>query len=140
MTEPGARTQPSDDVVGLATRLFTMARAGQAAILAEYLAAGVPANLANDSGDTLIMLAAYHGHADTVRALLDAGADPNRLNDKGQTPIAGAVFKGETDVVRTLLAGGADPTTGRPSAVDAATLFGQTDLVALFATTEPSTD
>src|SRR5699024_9900387 len=45
-----------------------------------------PQNLTNDSGDTLLMLAAYHGHADTVRALLTRGADPNRLNDRGQSP------------------------------------------------------
>jgi ankyrin repeat protein len=89
-------------------------------------------NLANDSGDTLVMLAAYHGHPDTVRALLAEGADPNRANDKGQTPIAGAVFKGETGVVRALLDGGADPAAGQPSAIDTARMFGQPDLLALF--------
>lgn len=121
-----------DDVIELATRIFGLARTGDTASLAEYVKAGVSANLANDSGDTLIMLAAYHGHADTVRALLDAGADPNRANDKGQTPIAGAVFKGENDIVRALLDGGADPKAGQPSAVDAARMFGKTELLALF--------
>jgi uncharacterized protein len=121
-----------DAVVELATRLFGMARTGDTATLAEYVKAGVSPNLANDKGDTLVMLAAYHGHAETVRALLDAGADPNKANDKGQTPIAGAVFKGEADVIRALLDGGADPAAGHPSAVDTARMFGRTDLVELF--------
>jgi hypothetical protein len=130
MTEPP--DQPADEVVELATRLFGYARTGATKALADYLAAGVPPNLTNETGDTLIMLAAYHGHAETVRALLSAGADPNRPNDRGQTPLAGAVFKGETDVVQALVAGGADPTAGQPSAVDTAGMFGRTDLLALF--------
>lgn len=123
---------PEDAMIDLATRLFGLARSGDTATLTGYLRAGVPANLTNDSGDTLIMLAAYHGHAGTVRALLAEGADPNRVNDKGQTPIAGAVFKGETDVVKALLDGGADPAAGQPSAVAAAQVFGQPELLALF--------
>ena len=113
----------------LATRLFAMARDGDAATLAAYVDAGVPVNLANDSGDTLLMLAAYHGHAGAVRALIDRGADVDRLNDRGQAPVAGAVFKGEDDVVRALVEGGADPRAGHPTAVDTATMFGRDDLL-----------
>lgn len=97
------------EVSQLATRVFDMARHGDVATLAAYVDAGVPVNLTNDSGDTLVMLAAYHGHAGAVAALVARGADVNRLNDRGQSPLAGAVFKGEDDVVRALLAGGADP-------------------------------
>lgn len=130
MTElPG---EPAAEVVELATRLFGHARTGATKALADYVAAGVPPNLANETGDTLIMLAAYHGHAETVRALLAAGADPDRPNDRGQTPLAGAVFKGETAVVKALVDGGADPTAGQPSAVDTARMFGRTDLLAIF--------
>jgi hypothetical protein len=125
-------TEPPDEVVELATRLFGYARTGATTALTDYLAAGVPPNLANETGDTLIMLASYHGHPSTVRALLAAGADPDRANDRGQTPLAGAVFKGEMDVVQALLDGGADPAAGRPSAVDTAGMFGRTDLLALF--------
>lgn len=119
-------------LVELATRIFGLARAGETEQLAAYVDAGVPVNLANDRGDTLVMLAAYHGHTEAVRALLARGADPNKPNDHGQTPLAGAVFKGETDVVRALVDGGADPTVGQPSALDAATMFGKSDLLALF--------
>jgi ankyrin repeat protein len=76
------------------------------------------------------MLAAYHGHAETVRALLNKGAHANRPNDRGQTPLAGAVFKGEADVIDALLAGGADPEAGEPSALATARMFERADLVA----------
>lgn len=128
----GADDEPGDDVVELATRLFGLARAGDTAALDAYLAAGVPADLTNDNGDTLVMLAAYHGHAATVAALVARGAEVDRPNDKGQTPLAGATFKGEPDVVHALIDGGADPRAGHPTAVDTARMFGRDDLLALF--------
>ncbi|MBF6173899.1 ankyrin repeat domain-containing protein [Nocardia blacklockiae] len=120
------------ELIELATRMFDLARTGDAATLTAYLEAGVPPNLTNDRGDTLLMLAAYHGHHAAVTTLLDHGADPNRPNDKGQTPAAGAVFKGEDDILRALLAAGADPDAGTPSARESATMFGKTDLLRLF--------
>jgi ankyrin repeat protein len=44
-----------------------LARSGDADALAAYIDAGVPVNLTNDKGDTLLMLAAYHGHEAAVR-------------------------------------------------------------------------
>ncbi|MFD9970884.1 ankyrin repeat domain-containing protein [Streptomyces sp. NPDC059017] len=123
---------PDPEVVELASRIFDLARRGDAEALAAYVDAGVPANLANDKGDSLVMLAAYHGHAGAVTALLARGADADRANDRGQTPLAGAVFKGEDEVIRALLDGGADPEAGTPSAVDTARMFGKTDLLELF--------
>ena len=120
------------EVVELATRVFDMARQGRAEELAAYVDAGVPVNLTNDRGDSLVMLAAYHGHTAAVEALLARGADPDRANDRGQTPLAGAVFKGETEVVRALVTAGADPAGGTPSAVDTARMFGKEDLLELF--------
>ncbi|MFF4747524.1 ankyrin repeat domain-containing protein [Streptomyces chengbuensis] len=123
---------PDPEVVELASKVFDMARRGDTEVLAAYVDAGVPANLTNDKGDSLVMLAAYHGHAGAVTALLARGADADRVNDRGQTPLAGAVFKGEDEVVRALLDGGADPEAGTPSAVDTARMFGKTDLLELF--------
>lgn len=123
---------PDPEVVELATKVFDLARTGDAESLAAYVDAGVPANLTNDRGDSLVMLAAYHGHADAVAALLARGADADRANDRGQTPLAGAVFKGEDAVVRALLAGGANPEAGTPSAVDTARMFGKNELLELF--------
>ncbi|MER5206897.1 ankyrin repeat domain-containing protein [Streptomyces sp. NPDC002825] len=123
---------PDPEVIELASKVFDLARTGDTDALAAYLDAGVPANLTNDRGDTLVMLAAYHGHAAAVTALLERGAEADRPNDRGQTPLAGAVFKGEDAVVRALLAGGADPEAGTPSALDTARMFGKTELLELF--------
>ncbi|MFE0724880.1 ankyrin repeat domain-containing protein [Streptomyces rochei] len=123
---------PDPEVVELATKIFDLARQGRTEELASYVDAGVPANLTNDRGDSLVMLAAYHGHADAVRALLARGAEPDRVNDRGQTPLAGAAFKGETEVTKALLEAGADPSAGTPSAVDTARMFARTELLELF--------
>ncbi|MFH8520351.1 ankyrin repeat domain-containing protein [Streptomyces gelaticus] len=123
---------PDPEVVELATKVFDLARRGEADALAAYVDAGVPANLTNDRGDSLLMLAAYHGHAAAVTALVGRGADPDRANDRGQTPLAGAVFKGEDAVIAALLSAGADPAAGTPSAVDTARMFGKADLLELF--------
>jgi ankyrin repeat protein len=126
---------PDPDVAQLAGRLFDMARSGDAETLAAYLDAGVPVNLTNAAGDTLVMLASYYGHPGTVRVLTARGADVDRPNDRGQTPLAGAVFKGEDDVVRALVEAGADPLAGTPSAVATAEAFGQTGYLEMFGET-----
>ncbi|MGW0704824.1 ankyrin repeat domain-containing protein [Streptomyces sp. NPDC002643] len=123
---------PDPEVVELATKIFDLARRGETEALVSYVDAGVPANLTNDRGDSLVMLAAYHGHADAVRELLARGGEAGRVNDRGQTPLAGAVFKGEEGVIQVLLEGGADPYEGTPSAVDTARMFGRTELLKLF--------
>ena len=124
---------PDPEVVELATKIFDLARQGRTEELVAYVDAGVPANLTNDRGDDLVMLAAYHGHADAVRALVARGAAAGGVNDRGQTPLAGAVFKGSTDVIKALLDGGADPAEGTPSGLDTARMFGRTELLELFA-------
>ena len=122
---------PDEEVVEFAGKLFGLAREGATEQLTAYVEAGVDPNLANHKGDSLVMLAAYHGHAATVGALLARGADPNRPNDRGQTPLAGAVFKDEPDVISALVAGGADPHAGQPSAAATARMFERPDLLAL---------
>lgn len=123
---------PDPEVVELATKIFDLARQGGTEDLVAYVDAGVPANLTNDRGDSLVMLAAYHGHAGAVRELLARGAEADRVNDRGQTPLAGAAFKGETEVTKVLLEAGADPSAGTPSAVDTARMFARTELLELF--------
>lgn len=116
---------PDDRLVELAHQMLDLARAGDAERLAAYVDAGVPVDLTDAAGNTLLMLAAYHGHARTVRALADRGADVNRVNDRGQTPLAGAVFKDEPDVVAALVEVGADPDAGTPTARATAEMFGR---------------
>jgi ankyrin repeat protein len=126
----------AEQLAAIAHFVFDLARNGEDERLAAYLDGGVPVDLTDASGNTLVMLAAYNGQPSTVKLLADRGADVNRLNDRGQSPIAGAVFKAEPDIVRTLLAAGADPAAGSPNALDTARMFEQTDLIALLEGTE----
>ncbi|OZM82498.1 ankyrin repeat domain-containing protein [Pseudonocardia sp. MH-G8] len=111
--------------------MFDLAREGSAAELAAYVDAGVPANLTNDKGDTLLILAAYHGHPETVAALLARGADPARVNDRSQTPLAAATFKRCGAAVSALLDAGADPAQGTQSALATAEFFALPDMLEL---------
>ena len=115
----------SEEHVELAHQLLDLARLGHVQRLLAYVEAGVPVDLTDPAGNTLLMLAAYHGHADVVDGLARQGADVNRLNDRGQSPLAGAVFKGEDEVVRVLLTHGADPDAGSPTARATAEMFGR---------------
>jgi ankyrin repeat protein len=112
---------------------FDHARNGDAEVLAEYVDAGVPVNLTNSAGDTLLILAAYHRHTDLVKALLERGADHARVNDKGQTALAAAVFRQDHGIVSDLLRAGADPRLGSRSAVAVATFFDLPEMLALLA-------
>jgi ankyrin repeat protein len=120
-----------DDALAFAHQVFDLARAGQSEELAGYIDAGVPVNLTNDKGDSLLMLAGYHDHPRTVRVLLERGADTSRVNDRGQTALAAAVFRQSTDGVAALLEAGADPAEGSPSAIDTARFFDLPEMVAL---------
>lgn len=117
-----------EETLAFAHRMFDLARSGDPELPAQ-VAAGLPANLTNDKGDTLLILAAYHNHPGTVTALLRLGADPDRVNDRGQTALAAAVFRQNAETVEALLAAGADPHAGRPSAVETAEFFGLPDLL-----------
>jgi uncharacterized protein len=116
------------EILDLAARLFDWAGSGDAAMLAAYIDAGVPVNLTNTNGDTLVMLAAYYGHESTVAALIARGADVDRHNNRGQTPLAGAVFKNDTTIIELLLSADADPLAGSPSALETARFFEREEL------------
>lgn len=107
-----------------------LAREGDTEQLIEFVGHGLPVNVTDSDANTLLMLAAYHGRAATVRALLDHGADPDARNARDQSPIAGALFKGADDVVAVLLEAGADLDAGVPTARDAAKMFGRENLLA----------
>lgn len=112
-----------DETLAFAHRMFDLARSGDATVLAEFVDAGLPVDLRNDKGDTLLILAAYHDHPETVRVLLERGADTTAVNDRGQTALAAAVFRQSDEEVDVLLQGGADPTLGSPSALEVARFF-----------------
>ncbi|RGP68276.1 hypothetical protein FSPOR_5427 [Fusarium sporotrichioides] len=141
-TQPQRANSLTPEMIEFASKMYDAARKGDVATFEQALPAGLPPNLTNDKGDTLLMLAAYHGHAGLVKVLIQHGADPNRLNDRGQSPLAGAVFKKEDAVIQNgvlgfsvltsllrkeLLDGGADSEYGQPSASECVTMFKQED-------------
>lgn len=117
--------------------VLDLAREGSTADLQELLRAGVPANLTGPTGDTLLILAAYHDHPDTVAMLLDAGADPGRVNDRGQTALGAAVFRRSVPSVQALLGAGAGVHTGARSAHEVAVFFDLPDMLALLESGRP---
>lgn len=110
-----------------------LARQGETAALAARLATGLPVDQQDDKGNTFLMLAAYHGKADTVAMLLKAGASVDLRNAKGQTPLGGVAFKGYADIATLLLDAGADPLAdqGGSTPADYATMFGRHEILAL---------
>jgi ankyrin repeat protein len=122
---------PDAETLAFAHMLFDLARDGEADRLADYLGGGLSPNLTNDKGDTLLILAAYRGHAQTVQVLVEHGADVSRVNDRGQSALAAAVFKQSAPSVQILLAAGADPSDGSPSALATAQFFELPAMVAL---------
>ena len=125
-------SEPIDPaVIELAGRVFDLARAGATEELAGYVDAGVPVNLTNDKGDTLLILAAYHAHPHAVAAVLERGADHGRVNDRGQTALAAAVFRQSPEAVQRLLEAGADPDLGGQSARSTAQFFDLSAMIAL---------
>ncbi len=123
--------QLDEETLAFAHRTFDLARVGAGEELASLIDAGLPPNLTNDKGETLLILAAYHDHPNTVRLLLERGADTTRVNDRGQTALGAAVFRRSSVSVRALLEHGADPALGSPSAIDVATFFALADMQAL---------
>jgi ankyrin repeat protein len=121
MSDQQPATMNDDEAAAFAEEVFERARRGDAQMLGRLLASGLPANLRNHKGDTLLMLASYHGHHDAVQVLLSHGADPLIANDNGQLPIAGAAFKGDLAMIRLLLEHGVP--------VDAAADDGRTALM-----------
>jgi ankyrin repeat protein len=121
---PQGAPELTDEQLEFLNSLFDLARAGESEQLLAAVDQGVPVNLANHNGDTLLILATYNNHPRLVRALLDRGADVHRFNQRGQSALACAVFVQNEESVRALLAAGADPDAGPVSARAAVDQFG----------------
>jgi hypothetical protein len=123
----------SEDELAFLQGVLDHAREGRTTELADAIERGVPVNLTGATGDSLLILAAYHDHPPAVRMLLERGADPNRVNDRGQTALGAAVFRRSTESVTALLEHGADPDAGGRSAVEIAAFFELDEMTALLA-------
>src|SRR3954470_5991364 len=121
----------SDEELAYLQGVLDFAREGRTDELADVIERGVPVNLTGGTGDSLLILAAYHDHPATVRMLLEHGADAGRVNDRGQTALGAAVFRRSTESVTLLLEHGADPDAGGRSARQIAAFFELDEMAAL---------
>ncbi|MGP4023204.1 ankyrin repeat domain-containing protein [Actinomadura sp. 3N407] len=126
MSDAALTPEQTERVMAIA---MDLAREGDTGQLTEFIDHGLPVDVADRNANTLLMLAAYHGHTETVRALLARGADPDLRNARDQAPIAGAMFKGADEVVTVLREAGADLDAGTPSARATAAMFGRQHLL-----------
>ena len=110
---PKPRKSLDPATYAFAQRVFAMARQGDATGLEPLLDQGIPANIRNLHGDTLLMLAVVHGHARTARLLLEHGGDPALGNEDGDTPLADAAYRGDVEMVQLLLEYDADVNSAR---------------------------
>jgi ankyrin repeat protein len=107
------------------------ARAGDTNVLESMVRAGLPVNLADHAGNTLLMLACYHDQIDTARMLLEHGADVDRRNSRNQTPLGGVAFKGYPAIAGLLLRHGANVDADNGNGMTPlmfAEMFGRTDV------------
>jgi ankyrin repeat protein len=110
-----------------------LARKGDAVGLDAMLKGGLAVDARDAKGNTLLMLAGYHGRAEVVQLLLQSGAKVDLRNDKGQTPLGGVAFKGYVEIATLLLDAGADAVAdqGGSTPADFATLAGRTEILAI---------
>jgi ankyrin repeat protein len=69
-----------------------LSRKGDTAGFAALIKDGLAVDAQDAKGNTLLMLASYHGRAEVVKLLLKSGATVDLRNDKGQTPLGGVAF------------------------------------------------
>lgn len=110
-----------------------LARRGDAAGVDARRKGGLAVDARDAKGNTLLMLASYHGRTEVVKLLLKSGAPVDLRNDKGQTPLGGVAFKDYVEIAAPLLDAGADPLAdqGGSTPADFATLAGKTEILAL---------
>lgn len=110
---------------------FDLARQGRTGPLGEMIDAGVPIDVRNPRQDTLLIVATYAEHAETVADLIARGADLDAVNANGQTAISCAVFRRSEPLLRMLLDAGADQDAGAHTAKQVADQFSLTGMRAV---------
>jgi ankyrin repeat protein len=123
---------PADEALAIARQAIQHARQRNLPGLEALLTLGLPPDVRTPSGDSLLMLAAYHGHHHLERVLLARGADPELRNDRGQSPLAGAAFKGDLAMADLLVEAGADVDQAGPdgrTALMYAAMFDRVEMV-----------
>lgn len=138
----GETLDPSPSLEQTTKQLFAAVDRGDAASLADLLAAGGDPNARNDHGDTLLIWASHHQHQAVVEDLLQAGADPNLRGGMGRTALHWAAQRGNAAVTQRLLAADAatalfDQADDTPLMVAAKQGYGDVATVLLAAGADP---
>ncbi len=86
---------------------------GDAGQVRELIDAGADVDARDETGATLLMLAAGVGHLEIVSLLIESGANVNACDERGWSAISRAVYNseqkcGHPQVVQALIAAGAD--------------------------------
>lgn len=121
---PDEAPELTDEQVEFLNSMFDLARDGQHQKLLSLIDQGIPVNLTNSKGDSLLILASYNEHAELVAGLLQRSADPDRMNDRGQTALSCAVFRQHEDITAQLLRAGADAHLGPQNPYAVIEMFG----------------
>lgn len=114
----------TDEQLEFLNSMFDLARAGRTEELLSLIDQGIPVNLTNSKGDSLIILASYNDQAELVRGLLERDVDVDRMNDRGQTALSCAVFRQNEEITAALLQAGADVDLGPQNAYAVIDMFG----------------
>ncbi|MFW0111598.1 ankyrin repeat domain-containing protein [Rothia sp. CCM 9416] len=130
MTDPDSNL--TDQELEFLNSVFDLARENKPVALKSLFDQGVPVDLTNAKGDTLLILAAYHEHTDMVQLLINEGADLDRLNERGQTALVCAAFRNNLPIARMLLDAGADETLGSQTPAQVAEFFDLEEMKKLF--------
>ena len=128
MTNPAGDSAISLEVI---EGTFDLARQGRVGPLGEMIDAGVPIDVQNARGDTLLIVSAYAEQPDVVADLIRRGAALDIVNGNGQTAVACAVFRRNEQLLRMLLDARADPDAGMNTAAAIADQFGLTGMRAV---------
>ena len=126
--------QLDDETLEIVQQLFELVRQGNTQALIKPLEMGLAANLRDNNGNSLLMLASYNGHEEMTKLLLQYGADPELANLRHQTPLAGVAFKGYTKIARILVEHGANVNAVTPDGKTPlmfAAMFNQTEVLQL---------
>ncbi|XP_056388932.1 CARD- and ANK-domain containing inflammasome adapter protein-like [Hyla sarda] len=98
---------PRQKVVQSSVGVFDAAMKGDLSAL-ESILKGSDVNAVNSAGETLLHVAASHGHVPIVEFLLSKGAKVDMKDKKGRTPLHRAAENGHLEAVRVLLRAGAN--------------------------------
>ena len=96
------------------------------------LSQGLPVDVMDSNGNTMLMHAAKGGRVKVTRYLLDSGADPNIMAMNGATSLMLAVSGGHVSTVAALLKMKADPNlrgSGVPPTLTYAAATGNTEIM-----------